>query len=142
MTSLTRHLNPQDPSTLGYPPTLPIEIALKTATVPEICEAYNLTREDWERLRQDPVFLSEVKQAVDALKKEGVSFKMKARLQAEELLGTAWKLIHSPHDDVAPAVKADLLKFIIRCAGLSEEKSQGAVNNGTALQINIDLGGR
>lgn len=138
----TTLLNPGDPSELGYPATLPIEVAMKTAPIAEICAAYNLNQQDWENLKRDPAFVADVRAAAEELKKDGVSFKMKARLQAEELLKTAWKMIHAPNDEVAPAVKGDMIKFIIRCAGLSEEKQQAQTGPGNALQININLGDR
>ena len=105
-----------------------------------LCEAYGLTQEDWERLRHDPVFIADLRDAVEEVKKDGVSFKMKARLQSEELLKTSWQLIHSRNDDVPPSVKADLIKFTIRAAGLdgSKDQASSAVAN-TALQININL---
>jgi len=135
-------VRPSDPAELGYPATLPIEVALKTATIPQICKAYGLSREDWDRLRHDAGFLADVMAATEALKKEGMSFKMKAQLQAEELLKTSWQMIHSHSDDVPPSVRADLLKFTIRAAGLDGSKDQAAQTNNNAnnLQININLG--
>mgnify|MGYP003642880335 FL=1 len=134
-------INPEDPATLGWPPTLPIEVAMRSASIKEICEAYHLTREGWEQLRHNSLFITEVAEASEALKKEGMSFRMKARLQSEELLKTSWKMIHASSDDVPPSVKADLIKFTIKAAGLSEEKTSAtAAQAGTALQININLG--
>lgn len=137
----TLALRPDDPAQLGYPPTLPIEVALKTASIKEICEAYGLSKTEWDQLRADPVFIAEVAAAVEALKKEGMSFKMKARLQSEELLKTSWKMIHAPSDEVPASVKADLLKFTVRAAGLDGSKDQAAANTlQNALSININLG--
>jgi hypothetical protein len=133
-------LNPDNPADLGYPPTLPIEVAMKTASIQDICNAYGLTREDWDTLRADPVFVADVAQAIELLKKEGMSFKMKARLQSEELLKTSWKLIHAPADEVPPSVKADLIKFTIRAAGLEADARASSVGNQNNLQININLG--
>lgn len=140
-TDLTRivPLNPENPADLGYPVTLPIEVALRTAPIQRICEAYNLTRDDWERLRQHPQFIKDVAAAHEELKKDGMSFRMKARLQADELLKTSWKLIHASNDDVPPSVKADLIKFTIRAAGLEADKNAGQQNTNN-LQININLG--
>lgn len=130
-------LVPNNPIDLVYPATLPIEVALKTASIPNICAAYGLSKEDWNNLRLDPAFIADVRSAMNILKKEGMSFRMKARLQSEELLRTSWKLIHGG-DDVPPSVKADLIKFTWRVAGYVEDKSTaGGVNNN--LQINIDL---
>lgn len=130
---------PDNPAELGYPATLPIEVALQTAPIETIKEAYNLSDVDWEKLQNTPRFLADVTAAQELLKKEGMSFKLKARLQSEELLKTSWQLIHSPHEDVPPSVKADLLKFTIRCAGLETDPKQ-ANNNANNLQININLG--
>lgn len=136
------NLNPGNPAEIEtYPASLPIEVALKTASVKDICEAYGLSEEDWLRLKSDPVFVAEVAALRETLKKDGMSFKMKAQLQAEELLNTSWALIHSHNDDVPPNVKADLIKFIIKAAGLDASKDQAAnAGPGNALQININLG--
>lgn len=138
MGSLTP-VRPDNPAELGYPATLPIEVALRTASVKTICDAYGLSESDWDALRHNPRFIADVTAANEMLKKDGMSFKLKARLQSEELLKTSWALIHSSNDDVPPSVKADLLKFTIRCAGLeADPKKDGANTNN--LQININLG--
>lgn len=139
MTALVT-INPDNPADIGYPPTLPIELALKVASVKDICAAYDISREDWEVLRNDPVFKADLASAVEMVRKEGMSFKLKARLQAEELLKTSWKMIHAPSDEVPPSVKADLLKFTVRCAGLEADAKASAGGNQNNLQININLG--
>jgi hypothetical protein len=128
---------PRDAASLGWPATLPLEVAMRTASNRTICEAYGITREEWDALRYDERFLKEVHDAREMLKQEGMSFRVKARLQSEELLKTSWRMIH--HASTPPAVAADLIKFTIKAAGLSEEKKNEAANVGTALQININL---
>jgi len=133
-----------DPAKIGWPPTLPIEIALREQTPKEICAAYGIDRAEWQRLCADPVFGAAVQKAADMLQKEGMSFRVKAQLQSEELLRTSWGLIHSPNDQVAPSVKADLIKFTVLAAGLDasiEQKANGALGAGAGpgLQINIHL---
>lgn len=129
-----------DPARLGYPPTLPVEVALRTASTRAICESYGLSREQWDALRQNPGFVAHVQRIVEAVQKDGgLSFKLKAQLQAEELLKTSWRLIHAPGAQVAPSVKADLIKFTVRAAGLDGSKDQGNALAGNALQININL---
>lgn len=130
---------PDNPADLGYPATLPIEVALKTAPIDTIKEAYNLDDATWEQLQNHPQFVADVAAATELLKKEGMSFKIKARLQSEELLKTSWYLIHSPNEEVPPSVKADLLKFTIRCAGLEADPKRENANTNN-LQININLG--
>lgn len=134
----TATLNPENPAEIGtYPPTLPIEIALRTAPLPEICAAYGISHEEWLTLRSDPVFMRDLTAAVELVKKEGMSFKLKAQLQSDELLKTSWGMIHDK--EMPASVRADLIKFTVRAAGLAEpaDKHNGGPQN--ALQININL---
>lgn len=131
-------VRPDDPSELGYPPTLPVEVALQTAPEDDIREAYGFTRTQWNLLKHNDQFKSDVTAARAMLSEEGMSFKAKARLQAEELLKTSWSLIHDRSGDVPPSVKADLLKFTIKAAGL-EASPKDSMQAITPLQINISL---
>lgn len=126
----------RDPAELGWPPTLPIEIALKTAPLQDIREAYGYTPEEWMALKDNPQFLADLTAAISMVKEEGMSFKLKARLQAEELLKTSWRLIHAPQDEVPSSVKADLIKATARWAGYDTKDSGGG---GSANQLNIQI---
>lgn len=133
-----------DPATIGFPPTLPVELALHEQPIKEICESYGITKSEWDELRHSPVLIRAVQEYVDMLRIEGMSFRLKARLQSEELLKTSWNLIHSDSKDTPAAVKADLIKFTVRAAGLdaSGTKGDGSLPGAgvTALQINLHLG--
>lgn len=129
----------RNPAEIGYPPTLPIEVALKTASPQELKEEYGFSDEDWSALKYNPAFLADVKAAAEMVKKEGMTFKLKARLQAEELLKRSWRLIHSSTDDVPSSVQADLIKATMRWAGY-DNKEQAASAAGTGFNIQINLG--
>jgi hypothetical protein len=128
----------RDPAEIGWPPTLPIEIALKTASMSDIRDAYGYSPEEWSALRDNPEFLVDLAAAVQMVKEEGMSFKLKARLQAEELLKTSWRLIHAPIDEVPSSVKADLIKATARWAGY-DAKDAAAAGAGNQLNIQINL---
>lgn len=130
-----------DPAAMTWPPTLPFEIALKTAPLDQIREEYGFDEAEWAALPQNPLFVADLAAAVEAVKKDGMSFKIKARLQAEELLKQSWRLIHAPADEVPPSVKADLIKATMRWAGY-DAKEAAATTNANAFQININLGDR
>jgi hypothetical protein len=137
-----------DPSKLGWPASLPLELALKQRPVSDTCAAYGVSRETYLTLRDYPPFQDAVARALEALKEEGMSFKVKARAQSEALLTTSWGLIHAPEDKVPPSVRADLIKFTIRAAGLDGSLDQRANANAAAmasannaLQINIHFSG-
>jgi hypothetical protein len=68
-----------------------------------------------------------------------MTFRLKARAQAEELLTTSWTLIHS--SDVSAAVKADLIKSTVKWGGLEPQKDfSGVDNQGGGVSITINLG--
>jgi hypothetical protein len=140
MTHNLREYSPPDPAIMGYPATFPLEIALKTAPLQTICEAYGIDRDTWEELRVSPRFVADITEAVELVKKEGAGFKLKARMQSDALLATSWKMIHAPLDQVPSSVKADLIKSTIRWAGLEPEKTPAAGGQaGSTLQIQINL---
>lgn len=133
---------PSDPARLGYPPTFPFEIAMRTSGTRQICEAYHITEDEWELIRNDPSFLADLQRAVDVLSEEGMSFKIKAKLQAEELLKTSWRTIHDV--STPPSVRADLIKATMRWAEYDTPPSGKAdmslPGGGTrAFQINIQF---
>lgn len=137
----TRRFADSDPLDIAlYPATFPVEIALQTAPLPVILETYAIDEARWEALQKHPVFVRDLASALDAVKKYGMSFKMKASLQAEAMLERMWEMAHSPYDEVPPAVQADLMKFVIKAAGLDASKDQAGAQQGTPLQININLG--
>jgi len=130
-------INPHDPARLGYPATLPIEIAMRTSSTRAVCEAYGIAEEEWEQIRHDPTFLADLQRAVDMLKEEGMSFKVKARLQSEEILKSSWRLIHDP--STPPAVRADMMKATVRWAGYdSPATTQAAAGAGFSISINFN----
>lgn len=131
-------INPADPARLGYPETLAVEIAMRTSSTRAVCEAYGISEAEWDLIRADPTFLDDLQRAVDMLKEEGMSFKVRARLQASELLKTSWHMIHDPF---APhAVRADLIKFTVKAAGLDQSASVAPPALGSGFSININLG--
>jgi|WetSurMetagenome_2_1015567.scaffolds.fasta_scaffold234583_2 hypothetical protein len=136
------YVSPADPAELGWPPIFPIEIALRVAPIKEICDAHNITKGEWDHLRLDPGFQNVLAGYLKMLREEGgAGFKLKARIQAEELLKTSWEIIHGP--DTPPAVKADLIKHTVRFAGLdaSIDQKNNAGLSSNNFQININLGG-
>lgn len=127
-----------DPARRMYPPTLPVELALGFASPRKICEAYDLTRADFEELIANPVFVEDLRRARDLVRQEGMSFRIRAQLQSEALLETSWAMIHNPA--VPPSVRADLLKFTVRVAGLDASKDQAAnAPPGPTLNIQINM---
>lgn len=100
-----------------YPLGLALEMVLSPATpLTDLLEAYNLTPEQMRAVLRNPSFRQEYETYQEEMRKEGWSFRQKAKAQSEEYLKTTWRMIHDP---VTPStVKADLIKQTVRWAGL------------------------
>lgn len=105
----------------------------------EVMTRHKIDANDLLQFNADKVFLKKVEHYRDEVREKGLTFKLKARAQAEELLTTSWLLIHDP--STSPAVKADLIKSTVKWAGL-EPKGDVAVDNGNGggVRITINLG--
>lgn len=129
-----RRMGLDDPSLIGFPPTLPLELALGEQPRKDLLLEYGYGPEEWEQLRTNPAFQKAVKDAVEMLQREGMAFRVKAKMQSEALLETSWKIIHAK--DTPATVKADLIKSTWKVAGLEPKETLAAI---TPLQININL---
>jgi hypothetical protein len=105
----------------------------------EVMARHNINANDILAFNGDPVFLKKVDHYRGEIRDKGMTFKLKARAQAEELLTTSWLLIHDP--GVSAAVKADLIKSTVKWAGL-EPKPDQITDLGAAggVKITINLG--
>ena len=104
----------------------------------DILQRHNVTGVELLEINRDPLFLKRVGAYRDDIRDKGVTFRMKARAQAEELLTTAWMLIHSP--DVSAAVKADLIKSTVKWAGLEPKGDDAGAGAAGGVRITINLG--
>jgi hypothetical protein len=110
-------------------------------TLQEVMNRHRITALDIIEFNKDPLFLKKVDSFRTEVRDKGMTFKMKARAQAEELLTTSWLLIHSP--EVSAAVKADLIKSTVKWAGLEpKDNSNADAGAGGGVRITINLGGQ
>lgn len=135
----------KDPTSLIWPPTLPIELALKTASPQELRVEYGYTDAEWDALPKNPVFMKELAQACELVRQEGMSFKLKAKLIAEENLKETFRMIHDKSSGTPPQVKAKLIEIAARWAGFDprtngEEGVGGGAVAANTLNIQINLG--
>jgi hypothetical protein len=100
---------------------------------------HHVSSSDIIAFSKDPVFTKRVEHYRQEVREKGMTFRLKARAQAEELLTTSWVLIHDP--GVSPAVKADLIKSTVKWAGLESRPDEDPVGAGGGVKININFGG-
>ena len=106
--------------------------------IAEVVQRHRIQPADLLVFKQDPVFLRKVEHYRTEIRDKGITFKLKARAQAEELLTTSWLLIHDPA--VSPTVKADLIKSTVKWAGLEPKDAAPADGGGGGVKITINLG--
>lgn len=105
----------------------------------EIKDRHKIDANDLLVFNRDSVFLKRVESYREEVKEKGLTFRLKARAQAEELLTTSYMLIHDPA--VSPAVKADLIKSTVKWAGLEPKNNENDANaGGGGVKIMINLG--
>jgi len=143
LTAISSIFDSKDPTALVWPPTLPIELALKTATPDALRREYGYTPEEWEALPRNPVFMRDLAGACELVRQEGMSFKLKAKLIAEENLTEVFRLTRDK--DCPHAVRGKLIELTARWAGFDprtngEEGHGGGPVNANTLNIQINLG--
>lgn len=125
----------------GWPTRLPFDLAMQVETPEETFASYDITPEQGAVLLRNETFVRLVKAFRAVIVEEGLSFKVKARLQAEELLEHAFLLATDP--DIAPAVRMDSIKWHTRVAGLDPGKDgeggDGRGGTGAGFTLKLDF---
>lgn len=116
---------------------LALVLEAQLGSVADLLSFHNISADDLLEYQKDKVFLKTVQECREDIAKNGLSFKLKARAQAEELLNTSYMLIH--HPDIPASVKADLIKSTVKWAGL-ESPVQTGEGAGGGVKITINLG--
>lgn len=139
----------KNPSELGFPPTLPMEVAMKAVPIDQIIESYRLTPGQWADLEETPLFRAALAEAEKVIKSDGGAFRLIAKSMSQDFLRRMYDLAHAEsgtgaEGTVPPAVQSDIMKFVIRAAGLdaSIDQKGAALAKGAQiapLQININL---
>ncbi len=115
-------------------PRLVIDYVLG-ASKESICEEYNIMDHHYERIIRDVGFMGKVAALKKELEKDGATFALKAKLQAEVLLDESFKM--SMDKDVDPRVRAKLIADTVRWAGF--DKSNNMTDGTGSFSININL---
>ena len=108
------------------------------ASEDSICEEYGLVSHQWHRILNDIGFLGKVAALKKELEKDGATFALKAKVQAEVLIDESFRMAMDA--DVDPRVRAKLIGDTVRWAGYDKN---AAVADGTGgFSININLNGK
>lgn len=132
------HRSPED---LTFPPKLAFEVALDIEELEVLFARYGLQGEEAVALAGSSVFAAKVREYKTEIVESGVSFRLKAKLQAEDLLTTSYHLARDPL--VPAAVRADLIQWTAKMADLEPAKKdpKGGGGGGAPFQLNITFHG-
>ena len=121
-----------------YPPTLPHDIALAQdeEEVNELLSRHGLTPQEYDYISDLPTFRQEVSEWKQKIVTEGYSFKLKLRGIAEAYIPQVISLMHDP--TVAPSVRTDLFKYVVKCAELEPKKDAPTADSGNKITIEIN----
>lgn len=103
---------------------------------PELLTArYEIGPTQWQYLLLNPAFMLEVEKHRRTIVEEGVTFRLKAKLQAEAYLEEIDTLVHDP--ETSPAVRLDAIKSMVKWSGYepTTKDSQAAPSGPTRMVI-------
>lgn len=101
-----------------------------------ILDAYGLTAHAYQAILEDLGFQRALAILKKELQKDGMSFKLKAQLQAEAMLEEHWMLVHDR--DIPPETRRKAIADTVRWAGFDNNANMGGMGGG-GFTINIDL---
>lgn len=126
-----------------FDPRLAYELALEMAPPLETFAKYGYTTDQATALLTKPSFVVVLRKYRDEILAGGVSFKLKARVQAEDLLTHSYEIATDP--ETPASVRADLIKWTAAVAGLGppkeQQKGEGA-SQSAGFTLNISFGGQ
>lgn len=129
---------PKSAAQMSFDPKLVMELAMELDSPSVVFARYGYTPEEMAALIGNKHFITALKDMMDQVKKDGLSFKMKAKMQAEDLLQQSYSMATNP--DTPAAVRADIIKWTAKMADL-EPKSTDGKSMGQGFQLNITFAG-
>jgi len=111
-----------------WPARLPFDLALGVDGIEDLEERYELTSEQIVYLLTLPEFQRQVRSHKDDIVTNGISFKQKAKLQAETYLTVVDQIVASASNSAA--VRLDAIKSVVRWAGLEPKPDSTSNSSG------------
>lgn len=106
----------------GFDNRFVFELALALDPVETTLERYHVDLATYEAYLRNPAFQAQLQRFRNDIFEKGLSFREKSRAMAEDMLKTAYNLIHDK--DVPATVKADLIKWVAKVADLEPKANK------------------
>jgi hypothetical protein len=116
-----------------------VELSLHMEDPEVVFANHHYTHEQAQELLDNPAFVMMLERINKEVRESGLSYRMKARAIAEDLLPHARSIATDPY--MSAAVRADLIKWSARVSGL-EPKEKGDEKAGSGLLLSITFAGQ
>lgn len=120
---------------MSFDPRLAYEIALEIDDPVAVMAKYGYVGDHAVALLKEVAFALAVKNYRNEVSTSGISFKLKARVQAEDLLAHSYNIATDP--DAPASVRADIIKWTAKMAGYEPKEDGGAKGGGAGFNLNI-----
>ena len=119
---------------------LACELSLKMEPPEEVFQRHGFDAEGAVRLLESPAFIAILERVATEVRETGLSFRMKARSLAEELLPEAVDMATDP--TISASVRLDAIKWCAKVADLEPRAKEEAKGVGGGLTLNIMFAGQ
>ena len=124
----------------AWPVRLPFDLAMQCWDDEEVFKRHEISPERAFQLIQNESFINSIKSWREFIVKEGISFKTKARMAAEDLLMQAYTI--ATDASIPPGTRLDAIKWHAKVAGLEPNPKDleggGGQGSGFTLKISFD----
>lgn len=120
-------------------PLICVELAAGLSTPDGVRKKYNITEEQWLRLKNNPTFVGMMKEATLTFAGDmnaGKRIVKKAEILLEESLPILHKLMSSP--DASSGTVIDVVKQLKEMSGVGRKDAQGG-GGGAGFNVNIEI---
>jgi hypothetical protein len=123
--------------TLDVPPQLVWECAAGLEDPDALAARFDFTGEKWERLKQWPPFIHAVQAQRAEFERNGMTFRLKAGLMAEEMMSQMFK--QAIANDTSVMQKLSVFNSLVDVAGLKPDKKQESLGGAAAPKFSITI---
>lgn len=118
---------------------LAVELALALDDADAIFKRYGYSPDEALALAQSLAFSTILERVMREVKESGMSFRAKARMQAEELLGHSFEIATDPNQSAA--VRLDAIQWTAKMGDLEPRSAKEDVKLGGGLTLSIQFSG-
>jgi len=127
----------QPHQTSPWDPRLILDLALSIESTEQILERYAVSEQEYDAFLKMPAFRRDLALTMKEVRENGLSFKHKARVQAESYLEVLDQLVYS--ESTPSGVRLDGIKQAVTWANLIPKDEKGEAQSQSQINIQINF---